>query len=110
MDMEKIIDTRIDEEEKEAMMYRGSAEKDKARRKRIRDHMARIRKDRVAKWDLYPGPYYSEEKRRVINRGRGKASAYLKKQASRRARHANMDVAREHAAYKRTFDYWWELT
>lgn len=60
------------------------------------------------------GAYYDQRKERLIRYsytggGRGR---YLKQQAARTARRENRSAdhaSSARAAYRRTFDYWWEL-
>ncbi len=58
-----------------------------------------------------PGPYYDEDKGRVIMLGRGKRSKYLKQLAHRKVRRDNVEngLLYQHGQHKKLFDYWWEL-
>ena len=57
----------------------------------------------------YPGPYFNEEKGRVIFAKRPRASKMIKKIAARKARRTNVGICGK-ANYRRVYDFWWQLT
>ena len=81
----------------------------KARRRRIltaRHKERLLRKSKESRGWL--GPYFDEDKNRLIIIPRGKRSKFLKKCGNRRVR--NSKELLKHSNYKRVYDYWWELT
>jgi hypothetical protein len=65
---------------------------------------------RISAYSRYLGPWFNKEKGRVVIIGRGKASAYLKRRASRKFRRTSFSSASSsRSAYRKEFDFWWEL-
>ena len=57
------------------------------------------------------GPWYNEDKDRVIICDRGKRSKWLKKQAHKKVRRKNFisGLLFNKSQYNKQYDYWWEL-
>lgn len=53
------------------------------------------------------GPYFDQKKGRVVNKGRGKCSKYLKKVANKKVRKTNLGT--DPSSYRKAYDYWWEI-
>lgn len=77
------------------------AERRRAERKKKRQAKA------ITEYSGYPGPYFSDDKDRVINPGRGKRSKEIKKQCNKKVRHSELGT--NPSDYRKAADYWWEL-
>ena len=89
--------------------------------KQARERQLRLKKrSRVPKYAFLSGVWYDEDKGRFVQEWISERRVRLRKVSNRKVRRANRDYAREtghadrraagsHGAYRKIFDYQWEL-
>ena len=104
--MEYFEEENIEEEEKLEEKFPEKETKRRLRRKEKR--LAKKRLKKIADNNPnYPGPYVADDGR-IKNPGRGKFSKWLKRKSNEKVR--NTEDIGNGGNYKKTFDYWWEIS
>ena len=93
--------------------FKSEQEKQRYLKRRIRTKHHKSKMRRKADENKYiRGPWFDEDKNRVVIGDRGKISKWLKNQSNKRLRREVLtedSILYRGSSYKKLFDYWWEL-